>query len=322
LLAALLVCWVAAMLYGWHWLSTRPRPAAPTATAAASTAATPPPAAPISAASLFRTQPSIRPELALAPAELEPAALELAARGEHEEAAALWRRIVQIHAQDKSIERLPRAIALARLAASLSALERWEEADAAVERSQAILEELLPIRDPALATAFEMVGDYWASRERWPQAADAFRRGVEAYEKTGQENSIAQMMAVNRLAGALRQLGDLKTSEDLYRRLIRAFDGAGPGVAIESASASHNLANLLLQTDRPSEAREHYEKALGLLTRSTADEALASRMAVQMAPNYERALIASGIPPDEARIRALRATSRATATPLDSPPRR
>lgn len=242
------------------------------------------------------------------PDELVPQALELASAGHHAEAVGVFRRIVQIQAQDKATGRLARALVMARLAASLAALERWDEADAVVERAQALLEELLPAHDAETALGLEMVADYWASRERWPLAARLYQRAVNTYEGTPAENSAQELSAVNRLAGALRQIGEVKRAEFLYRQLVKGYDGAGSVVAVDAASASHNLANLLLTTNRAGEARQYYEQALALLAKAPPEEQQAPRMALMMRANYQRCLIAMGMSAEEAQQKAEKAT--------------
>ena len=245
-------------------------------------------------------------------------AANLAAAGHHAEAITLYRRMSQIQAQDKTAGRLPRALILAKMAASLAALERWDESDAVVERAQALIEELLPTQDAETALGVEMVADYWASRERWPLAARLYQRAVQTYEGTPAENSAEQMAAINRLAGALRQIGDTKRAELLYRQLVRSYEGAGAVVAVDAASAEHNLANLLLVTNRAGEARTHYERAFAWLGRANNEDRQASQIAVIMAANYERTLIAMGVPKEEAAEKASAAV-KMTASPSPSP---
>ena len=246
--------------------------------------------------------------MSVAPNELDAQALALAAAGHHAEAAAVFRRIVQLQAQDKTINRLPRALVYARMASSLAALERWDEADASVERAQALLEELLPTHDAETALGLEMVADYWASRERWPLAARLYQKAVQTYQETEAENSLQQMSALNRYAGALRQLGEVKMAEKYYRQLVNAFAGGGGIVATEAASASHNLANVLFVTNRAGEALKYYEEAFAWLAKAPAEDlAHAKRMAILMEDNYERCLTATGIPASEAAERAHKA---------------
>ena len=334
------VGWVVLLIIGWrvfqersklvHTKGSTPAPSVATATATAAPRVTPafaqtapslqpvePPPEPVAAAKIAPLP--LKPELSVMPDELNAQASSLAAAGHHAEAVALLRRMAQIQALDKSAERLPRALVLARLASSLAALERWDEADAAVERAQALLEELLPTHDAETALGIEMVADYWASRERWPLAARLYQKSVQAYESTPAENSQEQLSAVNRLAGALRQIGDSSRAEGLYRQLVKAYSGAGAVVALDAASSSHNLANLLLVTNRAGEARNYYEQALTWLTKAEPDDEEAKQMAILMRANYERCLIATGIPEAEARQRALATTKLATANTEKTP---
>jgi|GEM_PF-5391865 len=334
------VGWVALLIIGWRVFQERsklvqPKGATPAPSVASATATVAPRATPAFAQTAPNVQPveaapepvaaakiaplPLKPELSVMPDELSSQATSLAAAGHHAEAVALFRRMVQIQALDKTAERLPRALVLARLAASLAALERSDEADAAVERAQALLEELLPTHDAETALGIEMVADYWASRERWPLAARLYQKAVQTYESTPAENSQEQLSAVNRLAGALRQIGDASRAEGLYRQLVKAYSGAGAVVALDAASASHNLANLLLVTNRAGEARNYYEQALTWLSKAEPDDEEAKQMAILMRANYERCLIATGIPEAEARQRALATIKLATATTEKAP---
>jgi hypothetical protein len=249
-------------------------------------------------------RPVLKPELSIMPNDLHSQALALAAEGHHAEAVPLFRRISQIQAQDRTIGRLPRALVLARLASSLAALERWDEADAVVERAQALLEELLPAQDAETGLGLEMVADYWASRERWPLAARLYQKAVQAYENTPAENSQEQIAALSRQAGALRQIGELNRAEQLYRQVVKAYSGAGAIVALDAASASHNLASILIVTERAAEARTYYEQALAWLAKAPPAEGQVQRMTALVSANYERCLEASGVPADEAQKKA------------------
>lgn len=253
-----------------------------------------------------------KPEMSVLPDQLESQAKALAAAGHHAEAVAMYRRISQIQAQDRMMGRLPRALNFARMAASMAALERWDEADAVVERAQALLEELLPTHDMDTALGLEMVADYWASRERWPLAARLYQKAVQTYEGTKAENSSEEMSAINRLAGALRQIGDVKTSEKLYRQLLKGYEGAGNIVALDAASAAHNLANVLVTTNRAGEAREYYEQALTWIAKAPPGNPEAERMLVIMTSNYEHCLQAMGVPENEAEAKARKPLPRAT----------
>lgn len=317
------VGWVVLLFAGWrvfqqHRAAT-PRPVAKAISPAPSPSPVPAleKAAPI-APRLTVPAPSVPiptasplpPAMSVGKDELGTQAQTLAAAGHHAEAVALFRRLVQVQAQDKSLGRLPRALVYARMAASLAALDRLDEADASVERAQALLEELLPTHDAETALGVEMVGDYWASRERWPLAARLYQKAVQTYENTPAENSMQQLSTVNRLAGALRQIGELKQSEALYRQLEKAYAGAGSAVATDAASAAHNLANVLLITNRAGEALRHYEQAFTWLAKAPPSDEQAKRMVPLMQSNYERCLAATGLPPEEARERAQKAASR------------
>ncbi len=313
------IVWIALLFLGWRLLQQHrratPAPAArsaspkPTSKPAfkAATPATPQPAMQPTSSAAVATPAPLPVEMSVGQEELESQALALAAAGHHAEAAAFFRRLVQVQAQDRNMGRLPRALIHVRMAASLAALERWDEADASIERAQALVEELLPTRDPETALGIEMVADYWASRERWPLAARLYQKAVQTYEGTKSENSLGQLSAINRLAGALRQVGDLKGAEQLYRQLAKAFAGGGSAVATDAASAAHNLANLLLVTNRAGEARGYYEEAFAWLTKAPASDEHAKRMGTLMQANYERCLGAIGLPPEEIRERVRKA---------------
>lgn len=305
--------WVVLLVLAWRFYQDRRStlPAVPTTTATATASpgtATPtsiPASHQSSATPPLSTPPPLPPEMSVAPNELNNQATALANAGHHAEAAAIFRRIVQLQAQDKTINRLPRALVYARMASSLAALERWDEADASVERAQALLEELLPTHDAETALGLEMVADYWASRERWPLAARLYQKAVQTYQETEAENSLQQMSALNRYAGALRQLGEVKMAEKYYRQLVNAFAGGGGIVATEAASASHNLANVLFVTNRAGEALKYYEEAFSWLAKVPNEDLVhAKRMAILMQDNYERCLTATGIPATEATERA------------------
>lgn len=317
--------WVAAIFFGWQWYQEHrastakversatpaaapsPSPVAKTSTPASSPRLT---VHPTPATLLLSTPPPLQPEMSVVPGDLYSQALALAAAEHHAEAVALFRRIVQLQAQDKQLGRLPRALVYARMASSLAMLERMDEADASVERAQALLEELLPTHDAETALGVGMVADYWASRERWPLAARLYQKAVQAYEDTSAENSLEQLSTVNRLAGALRQIGEMTRAEQLYRQLVKAYAGAGAVVATDAASAAHNLGNVLLVTNRAGEAIRYYEEAFAWLGKaSPSDEPTVKRMAVMMQASYERCLGATGIPPQEAHERALKAMS-------------
>lgn len=315
--------WVLLLFVGWRLFqqyrvvppSPPPRIATATPTLRVAGTVTPPPSPRLTVKTPPDTQQMtpapLAPEMSVAPGELNSQALALAAQGHHAEAVALFRRIVQIQAQDKSLGRLPKALVYARMAAALAALERWDEADASVERAQALLEELLPTHDAETALGVSMVADYWAARERWPLAARLYQKAVQAYEDTPAENSIEQLSTVNRLAGALRQIGEITRAEQLYRQLVKAYTGAGSVVATDAASASHNLANVLLVTNRAGEALRYYEDAFAWLAKAPASDSQAKQMATLMRANYERCLGATGLPPDEAKARADRAMPKA-----------
>ena len=320
------VGWLALLFVGWRVIQQhRPTPQAPTPKSSVGASTTP--AATVAPASAQGSPASPRlsvkpaadvpataskplpPEMSVAQNELHSQALAMATAGNHAEAVALFRRLVQLQSQDRSTGRLPRALVYSRMAASLAALERWDEADASVERAQALLEELLPTHDAETALGVEMVADYWASRERWPLAARLYQKAVQTYEDTTAENSVAQLSTVNRLAGALRQIGEMKRAEQLYRQLVKAYAGAGAAVATDAASASHNLANVLLVTNRTGEALTHYEAAFAWLTKAPPSDEQAKRMVALMLANYERCLTATGLPAAEVQERLRKVTS-------------
>lgn len=315
--------WVVLLIIGWRFYQKHrtplptptPRAATPTpvvATPSPRPVAKTTPGAPRLTVPPPTTTPAIpqtpmAPEMTVAPSELHEQALALAAAGHHAEAASLFRRIVLLQAQDHSLGRLPRALVYARLASSLAALERWDEADASVERAQALLEELLPTHDAETALGVEMVADYWASRERWPLAARLYQKSVQTYEGTNAENSNVQLSVVNRLAGALRQIGEVTRAEQLYRNLVKSYQGMGAIAGIDAATASHNLGNVLLVTNRAGEALKFYEQAFTWLAKVDPSSEQAKRLGVLMEANYARCLVATGIPAEEANTRAQKA---------------
>jgi tetratricopeptide (TPR) repeat protein len=300
--------------------SLSPTPSTPTAVVLPTPSPEPPPpppsalvepAAPVSAATPEPTSvavPDPGPALAeLSLSELSARALRLTEAGDHEQVVPVWRQIIALHEKKPNTTVQPRAMALARLASALAALGRWEEADAAVEKAQGILDRAFAIHDANIAMTYETLGGYWADRNLWPLAARAFQQAVRAYEKTPQENSVTQLAAINRLAGALRQIGETNRAEQLYRRLVKSYDGSGLVVAHEAASAHHNLANLLLTTDRPGEARGFYERAFALLAKTPAEDSSSTAMRERMAANYERCLLALGLDEETAGTKARRA---------------
>lgn len=240
----------------------------------------------------------------------------LRAEGRLEESRAVLQRAVAELERDPEADPYGLVMGLNQLSATLADLERLDEARGALARAVAtavitgapaeVLAELYrndaelldEMRDDAAGAAWDRMlaqierfevhgaqeadllhayGESLYEREDSEGAEAVLRRAFELFEAEGDLREAS--VVLNRLAGALVDLGRLEEGEEAYRRTLSILERVGDGATDVGTFCRANLGSLLVDIDRA-------EEAVGVLEESvrSAEVVFADEPAARVTP--------------------------------------
>jgi len=220
-------------------------------------------------------------------------------------------RILEAGKGPYSAELLPALTLLSRV---YEAARNYADAEATRLRTVSIREKLEG-GSAELAREVMALSDFYAGRERWPEAESELRRALSILDSQGGKVNPDALPVMDKLAGMLRRRKELSGAEAVLRRgLILAERIFGP-VHQETAAMLDTLASLLYEKKNYGEAERLYSRSLAIWTTllepdhplvSTGFENLIAALAAQAnyraAEEKQRIVLARR---EEARIRSV-----------------
>jgi tetratricopeptide (TPR) repeat protein len=130
--------------------------------------------------------------------------------------------------------------------------------------------------DPApSATVYHELAGFYQDAGQCDRAARAYRRSVELWAKAGASGERYLLRTANHLVGLHLECGATGAAERAFRSLVapRLAAAGGREPDADVAQALTNLGSIEYKKGRYSDARSHYEKALALRERLSAEPA-------------------------------------------------